>query len=199
MNSASFQFAAIAALTVALGLSLIDSPYPNQQYLQHIPTALAIGLLLWVAKRRQLSNFAFACLVLFLALHVYGARYIYSFAPLGEHLTFLSLERNAPPRNHYDRLVHLAFGVLALCPVAELAQGPGRLGRNWARTVAVLFVLAISALYECFEWGLTLLADPAQADRYTGQQGDLWDAQKDMALASLGALLAWPLAGRRES
>lgn len=27
------------------------------------------------------------------------------------------------------------------------------------------------------------------ADAYNGQQGDMWDAQKDMACAALGALL----------
>jgi putative membrane protein len=28
------------------------------------------------------------------------------------------------------------------------------------------------------------------ADYYNGQQGDIWDAQKDMAIAQLGSLMA---------
>jgi len=51
-------------------------------------------------------------------------------------------------------------------------------------------VLAISALYEIFEWLLTLTMEGSVATAYNGQQGDPWDAQKDMALAALGALLA---------
>jgi putative membrane protein len=51
-------------------------------------------------------------------------------------------------------------------------------------------VFAVSALYEIFEWLLTLTMEGSLATAYNGQQGDLWDAQKDMALAALGALLA---------
>jgi putative membrane protein len=40
------------------------------------------------------------------------------------------------------------------------------------------------------------------ADRYNGQQGDFWDAQKDMALATFGACVAalglWWKGGRMD-
>ena len=55
---------------------------------------------------------------------------------------------------------------------------------------ALLFFGAASALYEIFEWLLTLLVAPDMADAYNGQQGDPWDAQKDMALAMAGAAIA---------
>jgi putative membrane protein len=54
--------------------------------------------------------------------------------------------------------------------------------------MALLWVLSISALYEMFEWLLTLAVAGADADAYNGQQGDMWDPQKDMALAALGAI-----------
>ncbi|MET0270699.1 MAG: DUF2238 domain-containing protein, partial [Sphingomonas sp.] len=56
--------------------------------------------------------------------------------------------------------------------------------------IAVEFVLAGSAVYEIFEWLLTLLMAGPDADAYNGQQGDIWDAQKDIACASAGALIA---------
>ena len=37
---------------------------------------------------------------------------------------------------------------------------------------------------------LTVTFAPAWAEAYNGQQGDPWDAQKDMAMAGLGALIA---------
>jgi putative membrane protein len=45
-------------------------------------------------------------------------------------------------------------------------------------------------LYELVEWiaAVSLGGDLGQA--YVGTQGDVWDAHKDMALASLGALIA---------
>ena len=67
--------------------------------------------------------------------------------------------------------------------------------RRFAWYTAFEFVLAFSMLYELFEWGLAMVLSPRNADAYNGQQGDVWDAQKDMSLALLGAglalLVAW--------
>ncbi|WP_322265642.1 DUF2238 domain-containing protein [Pseudomonas asiatica] len=53
----------------------------------------------------------------------------------------------------------------------------------------VSFVLATSALYELLEWiGGQYLGDD-QAQAFVATQQDPWDAQKDMALALLGALV----------
>ncbi len=102
-------------------------------------------------------------------------------------------------RNHYDRLVHLAFGLLFVPPAVEVAAD-GRAGAE-GRTAgsALSFVLSVSCLYEIFEWGLALTLAGDMAEDYNGQQGDMWDAQKDMALALLGALIAsgWMLARKR--
>jgi putative membrane protein len=54
----------------------------------------------------------------------------------------------------------------------------------------IWLILATSLLYELFEYGLTLTLAPEMADSYNGQQGDIWDAHKDMALATIGALMA---------
>ena len=56
--------------------------------------------------------------------------------------------------------------------------------------VAWLLVQAGSLIYELFEWALTLVLSPEDAEGYNGQQGDLWDAHKDMALAMLGSTVA---------
>jgi putative membrane protein len=44
-------------------------------------------------------------------------------------------------------------------------------------------------VYEVFEWGISVFLSPQDVEAYNGQQGDYWDAQKDMALALLGAIL----------
>jgi len=196
VSSKPYQWSLLVALTLGLVASQISPPYPKQQLLQHSPTVIAIVLLALASRRQLFSNATMTCMVLFVSLHIFGARYIYTYVPLGESLEWLSLERGAPVRNHYDRLVHLAFGVLAICPAVEAARRFGGLGLGWAKAVAFLFVLAVSAFYESFEWLLTMIAAPELADRYNGQQGDTWDAQKDMALATLGALAALPFVGR---
>jgi putative membrane protein len=58
-----------------------------------------------------------------------------------------------------------------------------------------------SIAYEVVEWAVARVADPAAGTAYLGTQGDVWDAQKDMALACLGALIAAAVDGwqlRRE-
>ena len=50
--------------------------------------------------------------------------------------------------------------------------------------------LAFSAIYELIEWAVAETVDPAAGVAFLGAQGDIWDAQKDMALAGLGSLLA---------
>jgi putative membrane protein len=53
--------------------------------------------------------------------------------------------------------------------------------------------MASSMSYEIIEWLFTLIAAPEQGMSFLGTQGDEWDAQKDMALATAGAVLAcWP-------
>ena len=45
-------------------------------------------------------------------------------------------------------------------------------------------------LYELIEWAAAEIFGGELGQAYLGTQGDVWDAHKDMALASLGALLA---------
>lgn len=193
----TFQKALLALAAMMMLASCIGAPYPEQMYLQHIPTVLALSALWFGTKRFPLSNAAFACLVAFLLLHILGARYIYSYVPydrwaralFGADLTSTFGFR----RNHFDRLVHFAFGLLWVLPVREVCERWFGVPRRFARYTAFEFVLAFSLLYELFEWGLTMVLSPQDAAAYNGQQGDMWDAHKDMSLALLGALLgsAW--------
>ena len=45
-------------------------------------------------------------------------------------------------------------------------------------------------LFELIEWGAAELFGGDLGVAYLGTQGDLWDAQKDMAMATLGAVIA---------
>lgn len=46
---------------------------------------------------------------------------------------------------------------------------------------------------------LTLFMAPDAAEAYNGQQGDMWHAHKDMALALAGSLVAGLWVGRRDA
>ena len=183
----------LGLLLVLLLIAQIDQPYPEVALLQHIPTMLLIVAAPWLLRRWPLSTASVACIAAFMALHTLGGRYAYSNVPYDEWACALAgtslSEVFGWTRNHYDRLVHFAFGVLSVVPVAEIARRWGGLGLRGAALTVLGWVLAISCLYEILEWLLTIVAAGETADRYNGQQGDIWDAQKDMALAALGAIM----------
>lgn len=150
-----------------------------------------------------MSNRSVALLILFLLLHTLGGRYVYSFVPYEDWLRSLGLpslrESVGLKRNHYDRLVHFAFGALSVLPIREALIRHLNVRPAAALYIAGEFVFATSALYEIFEWLLTLVMAGPNADAYNGQQGDLWDAQKDMACAAVGALLTAALLSARRA
>ncbi len=194
------QYAMILAAALLLAVTLVHPLYPAEQWLQHPPTVAALAALFWAARKRWLSDAAMACLVTMIVLHIGGARWIYSNVPYERWCDALfghgPREWFGWTRNHYDRLVHLAFGLLMPLPIAEAAVRHGGLSRRWALAMALAAVAGASAAYEVFEWLLAIIAAPDYADRYNGQQGDMWDGQKDMALALAGSLVATAILAR---
>jgi putative membrane protein len=50
--------------------------------------------------------------------------------------------------------------------------------------------MSFSMLYELIEWAYASMAGGDAGSAFLGTQGDEWDAQKDMAMATLGALIS---------
>jgi putative membrane protein len=187
------QRAMIAALAALLILAQVKQPFPEVAPLHHIPTLLLLVASPFLLRRWPLSDASVAMIALFFALHTIGGRYTYSNVPyddLARALTGRTIsETFGFTRNHYDRLVHLAYGLLAVAPISEALRRHVRLGSRIALYVAVESVFAVSMLYELLEWQLAVIMQGPLADAYNGQQGDIWDSQKDMALAAAGAIM----------
>ncbi|SCW46416.1 putative membrane protein [Sphingobium faniae] len=184
----------ILLILAAVILANIAQPFPDLAPLQHGPTVALLLAAPWLLRRWPLSNSAFACIALFLLLHTLGARYIYSYVPYDDWSRALFGKDISSAfdlrRNSYDRLVHFAFGALLTCPLAEIACRHGKFTRCWSLLFAFAAIGLGSALYEIFEWLLTIVAAGGAADYYNGQQGDVWDPQKDMAAAQIGSALS---------
>ena len=183
----------LVLLAVSMVLSCIGAPYPREMYLQHSPTVFMLFFLPWFKRRYSISRAAFTCLVVFMLFHTLGARYIYSYVPYDEWGQRLLWVRPGDyfhfRRNHYDRFVHFCFGLLWTLPVWEVLTQRVKLSARASLYFAVEFIMAASMFYELFEWGLTMVLAPNDANAYNGQQGDMWDAQKDMALAMVGSVV----------
>lgn len=165
----------------------IAPSYREDWLLETIPTFIGVPLAVAGYRRFRFSDRAYVQATLFLLLHSLGAHYTYSEVPLGGWMR----DAFGLGRNHYDRLVHFSFGLLMLRPVRELGfrhgQEPGRVALFY---FTVAGVALWSLIYEVVEWGVASVADPAAGTAYLGTQGDVWDAEKDMALALLGGVLA---------
>lgn len=188
------QLVALAVLTVLLVAVNIAQPFPTVAPLHHMPTVALIISAPWWLKRWPLGNVALICLLCFFALHSIGARWTYTNVPYDVWLrALIGTDTTALfgwTRNHYDRLVHFAFGALMLLPVMEWLRPALPLKPRGLVVAAMVVLLAVSAGYELFEWLLTFTVPDHIAADYNGQQGDQWDAQKDMALALLGSCAA---------
>ena len=55
--------------------------------------------------------------------------------------------------------------------------------------LAMLTVISMSGLFEVIESWVAQIINPELGTAYLGTQGDQWDAQKDMTMAIIGAIL----------
>jgi len=147
---------------------------------------VGIPCFVWGHRRwLRLSKVSYTLLTVFVCMHLLGAHYTYSEVPLFDKLKeWFSWERN-----HYDRLVHFSFGLLLAYPVRELFMRVASAKGFWSYYLPLEIVMATSMLYEIIEWLFVEAVDPAAGTAFLGTQGDPWDAQKDMALATLGAFI----------
>ena len=167
--------------------------HPAEQAMHHSLTVVGLVVLLWVQRRRALPYTSLLLIVVFLTLHTVAARWIYSFVPYDDWADALFGVRLSDTfgwrRNNADRLVHLSYGLCFGPVLFRRFRAAGRSIR-WSALVAVDLVLSTSAVYELFEWAIAMTLAPDAAEAYNGQQGDMWDAQKDMSLATGGAVVA---------
>lgn len=183
----------LALVALGVPLSAWGAIYPANTWIQLGPVVLLLPAAYLALRRWPLSNTSAACMATFVILHMFAARWSYSFVPFDDWMGGAISAMFDWERNHFDRLVHFAFGVLAMPPMMEMGVRYWGMTKRLSWVYAVTFVLAFGGLYEIFEWSLTLTLAPEAAGAYNGEQGDMFDAQEDMALAGLAALLMIPL------
>ncbi|UUF01790.1 DUF2238 domain-containing protein [Xanthomonas hortorum] len=190
----------LAATLGIFAVSWIAPLWPVEQALHSSLTMVGLIALVWVDRRRPLANGVFAALCVFIAMHCIGARWLYSNVPYEQWaqqaLHWSPSQSFGWTRNHFDRLIHLMFGLCFAPAIAQLARALWpRLTLRQLFCLTVMTIMCVSLLYEWLEWAIALLLSPQAAEAYNGQQGDPWDAHADMLLATLGSLAAYPVAG----
>jgi integral membrane protein len=179
-------------LVIVAIITCINPIYPDEQLLQHIGTVLLLIPLITGVFQKKMPMLAFAGMVCFTLLHIIGARYIYSYVPYKEvavSLGIVGTDFFQDSRNHYDRLVHFSFGLLLFPYLVYICRNYFKQQSSISIIMAWLMVQTGSMIYEMFEWLLTIIMTANDAENYNGQQGDIWDPQKDMGLALLGSTI----------
>lgn len=180
-------------LLLVAGLSCLHPPFPEEIGLQHLGTLLLLVILAIDACKGFLTRASFLGLAGIAALHILGARWLYTYVPYNDWSRFLfGIDLNQTfgwQRNHYDRFVHLTYGALIWPVFLQLFSKLKRIAPALSILCAWLLIQCTAMLYELFECLLTLVLSSDAADNYNGQQGDFWDAQKDMALSLISSSL----------
>lgn len=162
--------------------------------IEQIATAIGIAVVLWLARTVRFDAISKWCFFLLFCIHTIGSHYTYSLTPypyISELLFGSSInDWFGWQRNHYDRFVHLAFGLLMAHPLRQALVSRLRTIRPPSAWLAGHIILSVSALYELLEWGAAIVFGGEAGAAYLGTQGDVWDAQADIALAGLGWLIA---------
>src|ERR1041384_2057639 len=145
-----------------------------------------VPLIIITGRYFKLSSISYGLITLFMILHVIGSHYTYAEVPFG----YVLQEWLGAGRNMYDRLVPCSFGLLLAHPIREVFLRVAKVKGFWGYYLPFDVTLAFSAVYEIIEWIAAANVDPQAGMAFLGSQGDIWDAQKDMTMAGIGALAA---------
>jgi putative membrane protein len=172
---------------VALWVAMAIEPFDRGDWLlENVLVFIYAILLITTYPRFRFSNLSYGLFGVFLSLHLVGAHYTYSETPFG----FWLQEMFDLSRNHYDRIVHFSFGLLIAYPFREFLLRVAGMRVGWSYLFAVVTVLAFSGFYEALEGAAAVVVSPELGMAFLGTQGDIWDAQKDTALAFVGSIVA---------
>ena len=184
----------LSIVSVVCIATVIDPPAGRANWLLEVGPGLA-GIIVLIAFHRRfpMSHMIYFFVFLHMFILIYGGYYTYAETPLGNWVQ----EEFRLSRNHYDRVGHVALGIFPAFIIREglLRKTPLRKG-GWLYFIIISIVLSVAAFWELVEWWTTLLVAPDVGIVFLGSQGDIWDAQWDMFLALIGAIVALPILSR---
>ena len=190
------RLVAVLAVVFAIEwLLLAIAPFDRADWaLENALVVVAVVALAASYRRLRFSRVSYVLIFVFLCIHEVGAHYTYAKVPYNDWFMAVTgrtfNETVGWERNNFDRVVHFLYGLLLAYPLREVFLRVAAVRGFWGYFLPLDFTASTSMLFELFEWVAALLAGGDLGIAYLGAQGDVWDAHKDMALASAGALLA---------
>jgi putative membrane protein len=173
-----------AIYIVVWTIMAIDPKYPQDWLLENVLIFLFFPFILWMDHKHHYTLPSLILLLIFASLHSLGSHYTYAEM---EHFNVIT-EFFGFERNHFDRFVHLLFGLLVFRILFEMIASYA-VSIKSALLFTLTMIISISTFYEMLEWLAAVILHPELGMAFLGTQGDVWDAHKDTALAMTGALI----------
>lgn len=192
--SAHYPLALLVSFLLWWTVLAIHPLYRQDWLLENLLVFIAVPLLVGTYCSLRLSNTAYTLLWFFFMLHEVGAHYTYSEVPYDRW--FAAMTGSGPndtvgiSRNHFDRFVHFLYGLLVTPAAVQLLDARAPQKGVWRWLVPLLFMVSHATIYEMIEWAAAVGFGGDLGQAYLGTQGDVWDSQKDSAMAAIGALIA---------
>lgn len=176
---------AMAAVFVVMFAWLAIDPADRRVWIAEVvPVVIVFVGLAVTFPRFRFSNTSYALMAFWLFWHTIGGHYTFANVPF-EWLDGAFGDE----RNHFDRIGHFSVGFYAF-PMTEWLLRKRHCGPTLAFFFSLFFIMAVAAGYEIIEWQFAVLEGGNAGHEFLGSQGDIWDAQKDMMLDTLGAISA---------
>jgi putative membrane protein len=153
---------------------------------ENVPiVGVVAALVVLYARGVRFSPLAYVLMAVLPYWHTVGGHYTFERVPFGWFNRAFGFERNM-----FDRVGHFSVGFYAF-GILEYLLSRQAMSRSLACLFAVFAIAFVAMSYELIEWGYAAYGGNAEAGaNFLGSQGDVWDAQKDMLMDTLGAMTA---------
>jgi len=193
-NARTYPRWLLLAYFIALLITSVNPADSKTFLIENTLSLLIVIIVVLTYKNFRLSNLSYTLLFIFLILNLIGFYYTHANVPYerwSKSLFGIGInEMFGFQRNNYDRLTHFTFGLLIFYPIREVFLRIVDAKGFWGYYLPLDVVISFSAVYELIEYATALIFGPKVGMLILGAQGDLWDTQKDIAMASLGAVIA---------
>jgi putative membrane protein len=154
-------------------------------YVENGPIVALVGIITFLYyKKVRFSNLTYLLMFVLPFWHTIGGHYTFERVPFQWFSDLFGFERNM-----FDRIGHFSVGFYAL-PIMEYVYSRGIIKTKLVTVLYGVFAIAFVAMsYELVEWIYAATAGGAEGAAFLGSQGDIWDAQKDMLMDTLGAVV----------
>jgi len=161
------------------------NPYDRATWwAENIPiVGVVTALVVMYARGVRFSPLAYVLMAVLPYWHTVGGHYTFERVPFDWFDRAFGFQRNM-----FDRIGHFSVGFFAFGILEYLLSR-----RSMSRTLACLFAIFaigfVAMSYELIEWLYAAYGGNAAAGaNFLGSQGDVWDAQKDMLMDTVGAI-----------